>query len=215
MSSLREKAYERIRKLISHGELLTGERLVENKISEMINVGRTPIREAIRRLEAEGYVEILANRGAVVKKLSLQELREIYDLIALLEGYAIEIATQKIKTHNKRELQAIQRMLIKVAKARDYRSWMEKNAQFHSYFSKLSGNLTLHNSISQLRRRSSRYRFMAFSVPGSLEEYVRDHDKILKNVFNGESQEAGKMMREHILNAREKLFEFLKQSAES
>lgn len=214
VSSLSEKAYVRIRDLIDNGDLRAGERLVENQISEMIDVGRTPIREALRRLEAEGFVDVLANKGAVVKKISLKEMREIYDLIALLEGHATEIATENIKAADKAKLKAIQKHLKKSRKVKDYRTWMENNALFHSYFSERSGSGTLYKLISQLRTRAARYRFMAVIVPGSLGKYIRAHEEILGAVLKGESKKAGKLMREHVLDAKEKLIEFLEQSPE-
>ena len=107
---LREKIYDKIKTRIIYGDLAQGEKLSEIELAESMGVSRTPLREAFRQLQMEGYIHALPNRGAYVKKLPPEEVEQIYSVIALLEGYAAKLAAKQIshvelnklkKLHNK------------------------------------------------------------------------------------------------------------------
>ncbi len=85
--SKREHAYHQIRNAITYGELKPGERLIENKLCEIFKLGRTPLREALSQLQIEGYLDFVPNKGLTVSRMSIQNVKEIYDVIAVLEGY--------------------------------------------------------------------------------------------------------------------------------
>ncbi|MDF1602108.1 GntR family transcriptional regulator [Nocardioides sp. YIM 152315] len=91
-----QSAYQQIRRAIVEGRYRPGQRLVEQRIGEEFDLSRTPVREALRQLEAEGLVHSEPNRGAVVREVSLDEISDLYDLRARLEGYAAELAAQRI-----------------------------------------------------------------------------------------------------------------------
>lgn len=212
MISQREDAYHKIRDAITYGQLKPGERLVESRACEIFKVGRTPLREAIRQLQSEGYVDVLNNKGAVIKTISIRDVEEIYNIVGTLEGYATEIATRYMGTSEKKELKSIQNDLEKTGLMKDYRKWLEKNALFHGYFSKVSGNLHLPKVINSLRDRIYKYRFIAITIPGHIEEYIRAHEEILEAVFKRKEKQAGEAMRNHVFYVKEVLVDFLKQS---
>lgn len=109
-----EEAYQKIRDAITYGQLKPGERLVETKICEIFKVGRTPLREALRQLQMEGYIDVFSNKGAVISKISIRDVEEIYNIVAILEGYATEVATGYIRTLDKKELRSIHMILKKL-----------------------------------------------------------------------------------------------------
>jgi DNA-binding GntR family transcriptional regulator len=210
MKSKREIVYNKIRNSIFIGELKPGEKLVENNLCETFHAGRTPLREALLQLQAEGLVNVIPNKGAFIPTLSIGELEEIYDIISILEGYATEKATMCITATHKKELKAIKSDLEKAGLAKDYKIWSEKNTKFHAYFSEISGNLHLPKIIKSLRDRIYKYRYFSIVLPGHIEHYIHDHKIILEAVFKKEAEEAGKLMRNHILYTKEVLIEFIR-----
>jgi DNA-binding GntR family transcriptional regulator len=204
-----EKAYYKIRDAITYGELKPGERLVEERICKDFDIGRTPLREAIRQLQAEGYLNITPNKGSIVSKLSIKEVEEIHNLVAFLEGYATETATKYIGRKEKEELRLIMNEARKAGLRNDYRKWLEKNALFHDYFVKMSGNIHLLNIVKGLRNRIYRYRLISVKIPGCIEEYIRWHDKIMRFVIDEAPNQAGRAMRAHVLYVKDALVEFL------
>jgi DNA-binding GntR family transcriptional regulator len=171
----------------------------------------------------EGYVDALSNRGAFVKRVSVRDVEEIYDILAILEGYATEIVTMYIGTAAKEELGSMHKEMKSIYKdirndlkkqslIRSYKKWFEKNASFHSYFVKANGNLHLSEMINSLRDRTYRYRFIAISIPNQIEAYVRAHDEIVKAVFKGRGKQAGEAMRRHVFYVKKILIKSLEES---
>lgn len=211
MSNQRELAYNKIRNAITFGELKPGERLIERDICESFEVGRTPLREALRQLQMEGYVEVLPNRGAVISTISINDVEEIYSIVAVLEGFAVESATGELNKAHEQKLKSLQSSLKKHGLDKAYRKWLENNALFHAYFSEISGNNNLFPVIDWLRKKIYRYRFMAITIPGHIDEYIEAHEKILKAVFAGDQIAAGNAMREHVTHVKKVLLDYLQQ----
>ena len=210
MKSKREIIYYKIRDSILTGRLKPGEKLAENNLCKIFDSGRTPLREALLQLQADGLVNIIPNKGAFIPTLSIEELEEIYDIISILERYATEKATMCITPTHKKELKAINSSLEKAGLVKDYKIYTEKNYRFHAYFVEISGNLHLPKIIKSLRDRIYKYRYFSVVLPGHIEHYIRDHKLILEAVFNKEAEEAGKLMQNHVLNAKKVLVEFIR-----
>ncbi len=210
----REKAYQKLRDAITYGGLKPGERLVEERICKMFAVGRTPLREALRQLQMEGCVEVLSNKGAIVSKMSVQDVENIYDLIAILEGFAIETAAKNNQTEDLRELKIIHGDLKEAGRTKDYRKWIDKNTLLHGYFPLRSDNRHLYEMWESLRKRVYRYRFIAINIPNHMEEYISAHEEILAAIVNKQPVEAGAAMKKHVLYVKEVISDFLKHSPE-
>jgi DNA-binding GntR family transcriptional regulator len=192
--------------------LKPGERLVEERICKMFKVGRTPLREALRQLQMEGCVDVLPNKGAMVSRISVQDVEDIYSMIAILEGFAVEIAAKNIQSNDMKILSNLQNNLKMAARRSDYRKWIEKNSLFHSFFPRLSGNRYLSEMVESLRKRVYRYRFIAITIPNHMEDYISSHEKILGAITRGESKAAGTAMKGHVLYVREIVSKFLRNS---
>jgi len=208
----REKAYKRLRDAITFGELKPGEKVGEKATGDKFQLGRTPLREALRQLEKEGYVEVVPHKGAVVRKISVGELEQVYELLAVLEGYAVESATGSLTPPVIKQLENSVRELIIVARLRDYAKWLDKNALFHKSFHETLANPLLTTEIDNLRRRTYRYRALAVSIAGHAEEYLADHRKILDAALEGKAEKAGKAMRRHVQRAGRILVDFVREN---
>ncbi len=209
--SKRIYAYNTIRNAITYGGLRPGERLVEKRLCEMFEVGRTPLREALRQLEIEGYLEFIANKGVTITKISIGEMEDIYGILSVLEGYAAEMAIKYLNSSGIKKVQSIQNDQKKAWAAKDYRKWLDKNAEFHEYIITASKNVFLTTIINNLRRRVYRFRLVSVTIPGFIEENIQSHEEIIKAICEKESTRAGKAMQKHVACAAKTMVDFLKE----
>lgn len=213
MGSLkREQAYKSLRDAITFGKFKPGERVIEKDISEMFHLGRTPLREALRQLQMEGFIDVLPNRGAFVRKVSVEDLEHVYDVLAVLEGHAVESSVSSMDLAVIGELKRIDKATVSAAREKDFKEWLDHNSRFHAIFQQVSGNAVLSESIGNLRRQTYRYRGLALSIPGHVDEYLSDHKKILEAAEEGKAEKAGKAMRRHVQRAGAVLISFLRDN---
>lgn len=210
-TSRKEEAYARLKAAIISGELGPGEKLSENDLSQNLSISRTPIREAFRQLQMEGYITVISNRGAFVSKLPTDEIEDTYDVVSILEGYSAELAAKNINAEKLKNLKTLQRELLVCASHKRYREYMEKNTVFHRFITQMSGNHILAKTVTELRSRVFRYRFTSVTIPGFLDRYAADHDKIIEAIRNKDSVKARKFMTAHVLFVKEVLVSFLKE----
>lgn len=210
--SLQEDIYDRLKKSIIYGELSPGEKLSEVALAGKMKVSRTPIREAFRQLQMEGYITVESNKGAYVSKLPPEEIEEIYDIISLLEGYAAELTARRVKDSELRELRELQEQLVLSASQKKYREYIEKNTAFHHLIAHLSGSKNLVKIIDELRTRIYRYRLVSVTIPGYLEEYASHHEDVIDAIDGKDFLSARKYMQEHVIFVKEVLVNFLNEN---
>ena len=198
MKSQGEVAYQKIRDAITYGKLNPGERIVEQTACDIFQVGRTPLRESLRRLQTEGYVDFVPNKGVTISKLSIDDVEQIYGIIALLEGHATELAAKQLTPEDMKKLIAIHKNILQLNPKQDFKQWLEQNTMFHAYIVKASGNQNLSKLIDGLRDRLYRYRFLSVTILGQSEIYSGHHKKILAALHGNEAKQAGKLMRNHV-----------------
>jgi DNA-binding GntR family transcriptional regulator len=199
MISQSDNAYKKIRDAITFGQYNPGERLIEHEVCQALQVGRTPLREALRRLQTEGYVDFVPNRGVTISKLSIDDVNHIYSILALLEGYATELAGEFLTAKDIKKLVSLHKKMTQLDAEQNFREWTEKNDLFHGHIVKASGNNLLPNLVKGLRNKIYRYRFLSVTTLGQRDKYVEDHAKILTALRNNNAKQAGKIMREHVL----------------
>ena len=204
--------YHQLKKLIYHGELSPGEKLSEVDLTKKMNVSRTPIREAFRQLQMEGYITVLPHKGAYVSKLPPEKIEEIYDIVCLLEGFAAALAAEKANGFGLNQLNRIQEKLDLFARRKKYRDYIQWNTRFHQCITRLGGNESLAQTIDELRTRIYRYRLISVTIPGYLEKYASDHVRIIQAVVKKDSGRAKKYMEAHIDFVKKILINFLKEN---
>ena len=199
------------------GEVPVGSRLRQEALAEEFGVSRTPVREALRKLEATGLVELLPNRGAVVRGPSAREIREAYEVRAELEGLAAELAAGRISDRDLlrlREAQALFRRSVETLIARrarrpqpwkDESVWVQANDLFHQAILDAAGNERLSDTIADLHRSFPRDLTWAALSQSSrlLEENVEQHEAILEAIERRDPDEARQRMIEHVRSAGE------------
>ena len=199
------------------GEVPVGTRLRQEALAEEFGVSRTPVREALRHLQATGLVELLPNRGAVVRGPSAREIREAYEVRAELEGLAAELAAGRISDRDLlrlREAQALFRESVATLIARrahrpepwrDESVWVRANDLFHQAILDAAANARLSDTIADLHRSFPRdLTWAALSQSSALlEENVEQHEAILEAIEQHDPAEARRRMIEHVRSAGE------------
>ena len=195
--TLREIILENIRDAIVSGSLKAGSRVSEPELAERYGISRTPIREAFRQLESEGYLTVTPRRGAVVSELSPKDVEEFYAIKSIMEGYAARRACENMSAKNLERLQAINDKLAELARIGDIKHFFKVHSEFHELFIKAADNEKLHELITSLVTRFQRLRFTSLSLPGRMEISVQEHEKIIAAFRNKDADLAETLVRQN------------------
>ncbi len=202
---LREVVYETLRDAIRSGSLPPGERLMEIQLAEELGVSRTPVREAIRKLELERFVVMLPRRGTYVANLSLKDINEVFEIRAALDGLAAGLAAERI---TEEELEQMERLLVEIAdhiEQRDNQKIVETDEAFHDILYRASRNERLVGIIYNLREQFTRFRSVSINYPGRLQNTLEEHRQVEEAIAQRNVEGAQHKAREHIENAEQTL----------
>jgi DNA-binding GntR family transcriptional regulator len=194
--SLRERIVARLRQAIVSGDLAPQSRLFEPELARQLNVSRTPLREAIRQLEAEGFVTTVPRLGSFVSQISAQDAEDLYAIRMVIEGLAARQAAENADPAKRKVLQKILSDLAK--RTGDYRQYHEISGRFHDIIVELSGNRRLQGIYHSLAQHVSRMRTLSLAVRGRPEISLRGHRRIAAAILRGQGVEAERAMRTHI-----------------
>ena len=211
--TLREQIVSSLREAIIKGELYPGQKLTEPELAEKLGISRTPIREAFRQLESEGFLTVIPRRGAVVSRITRKEIDDFYELKSLLEGYAARIGAEKITEKGIEKLRKINQQLTVLAEKGDVEAFFQKNDEFHNTFISCCGNDKLLEFREQLMQKFMRFRLTALSVPGRLMESVMQHKNIIRAYEKKDGRLAEAVVLEHALLSGEELAERVEQES--
>lgn len=199
---LRELVFETLREAIIQGRLRPGERLMEVQLAEEMGVSRTPVREAIRKLELEGFVVMVPRKGAYVAGISTKDIADVFEVRAALEALAAGLAAERI---TEEELEELERLLVEAQEAstRDLQALVEVDARFHELIYKASRNQKLIQIITNLTDQIQRFRLTSLSRPGRYKHAMEEHKKIVEAISERNVELAQALAREHIENAEQ------------
>ncbi|MDS1030293.1 GntR family transcriptional regulator [Bacillota bacterium LX-D] len=209
---LREIVFEALREAIISGSLKPGERLMEVQLAEEMGVSRTPVREAIRKLELEGFVVMLPRKGAYVADISSKDIADVYEIRSALEALAAGLAAERITDE---ELEELQRILVKVsesAESHDLETLINVDTEFHDVLYKASRNERLVQIISNLREQIQRFRSQTLSYPGRMKNALEEHKKIVEAIADRNVALASRLAQEHIESAENSMLEALQKT---
>lgn len=208
--TLRERIYLHLREAITNSMMLPGERILEKKIAEELNVSITPVREAILKLNVEGFVEIKTHRNVVVKQISLEDIAELYEIQGVLEGYAARRASINLDDQDLLKIKKLTEKMEKYFKSYNVEKFYESNKEIHEIFLKKSNNRSIHDLITNLnlRKKMFRYRVTFLAKKEVMKNALEDHKKILDAFLKRDSDTIERLVREHwISDSRIREFE--------
>lgn len=195
--TLADQVYGSLKQAIIDGELRPGARLREADIALSLGASRTPVREALSRLEQEGLVQSLKSGGSIVVELSTSEMREIFGLIQVLETYAVRLAAEHITPKQLEKLEAICSRSEQIVHS-DLEKLSDLNRRFHELIIEASGNQRLQTLITNLRSAMQPYRALTLQSSSFREQSVHDHRSILDLLRRGAIDELATLMNAHL-----------------
>jgi len=207
---LRDVVFNTIREAILKGDFAPGERLMEKQLAERLGVSRTPIREAIRKLELEGLVIMIPRKGAEVASITGKDISDVLEVRATLEALAVKLACKKMSDHDLDELIAINIEFRKAANKKDVKKVIEKDVEFHDVIFHSSDNDKLINISNNLREQIYRYRVEYIYKMNSYDELVVEHDEIVKAIVARDGKRAAEIAMKHIENQEKSVLEYIK-----
>ena len=211
--NLHEATFQTLKALLVEGKIVPGSKLNERELAERLNVSRTPIREAIRRLAADGLVELIANRGAIAVQLSIDDVIHTFDVIAELEGYSGELAAKNISASTLSELEALQYEMMASYARRDLSSYYKLNLQIHRLINQAANNPVLASLFSQVNSRIEALRFRSNQDGVKWEKAVEEHQEMLDALKARDSARMRKVMITHVTNKRDVVVQLLKSES--
>ena len=197
---LRDVVFNTLRQAILKGELEPGERLMEIQLADRLGVSRTPIREAIRKLELEGLVLMIPRKGAEVAKISAKSLRDVLEVRRSLEELAIELAIERMSPEEMEELDKAQSEFCEAIQNGDAMKIAETDERYHDIIYNGTGNSRLVQILNNLREQMYRYRLEYIKDAAKRQILIVEHDHILRAMKEHHVEEGKRAIREHIDN---------------
>jgi DNA-binding GntR family transcriptional regulator len=211
--SIREHAYLFLKKSILEGEFQAGDRLIERELAAKLKISRTPIREALFRLESQGFVKTVPRKGVVVSDISENEVIEVFTILASLEVLAVKLAAQKMDNETRQELdQKIKE--LNLLEQRSEEDFNLEHIQMNRLINKASKSPKLFEILSGLIDYIHMAANMGYETPGRRKESLKEHIGIMKALHDQDVEIAEYLMRIHIENSKKAYINYVESLKE-
>ena len=184
---------------------------MEVQLAEELGISRTPVREAIRKLEQEGYVIMMPRRGTYVSSVSVNDIKEIFEIRSALESLSTGLAARRIEPD---ELEKLRALLVEIEghiQNRDMNKIVETDIEFHGLLYQVSRNERLVAIISNLKEQLARFRTLSMSYPGRLQETLEEHRAMVEAIAAGDADAARDAAERHMEQAEETLLKAMRK----
>lgn len=212
---LRDVVFNTLREAILRGELKPGERLMEIQLANKLGVSRTPIREAIRKLELEGLVLMIPRKGAEVAQITEKSLRDVLEVRRALENLAVQLACIRMSPQTLADLKAAARAFEEILGGEDVTAVAEADVAFHDVIYMATDNQRLISLLNNLREQMYRYRVEYLKKKECHKQLLWEHQEIIRAIEAGEIDVATKITEQHIDNQVEAVSDALRHLEEN
>jgi DNA-binding GntR family transcriptional regulator len=200
-ATLSETIYQSLKKALIEGELKPGQRLQEKEIAALYNTSSTPVREAFFRLAAEKYLVISARKEVLVQDTTLEEVRELYEIVRALDILALRKALDLMADRDIAELREMTAELGRLHDADDHAGYLEQNLRIHDAIWRRCGSQSLYETLTELMAKIAIYRrktdFSPFADRPALEKSYRDHREIVRLIGRRDMASLEKLIEAH------------------
>ena len=207
--SLHDVVVDRLRDLIVEGVLGPGQRLNERLLCEQLGISRTPLRESFKVLASEGLIELLPNRGATVAPLTIDEIKEVADVLSGLEAVVGPLAAARIDAAGTQKLETLHKAMLKHHRQGDLPAYFRLNQEIHLRLVEATGNRTLLETYTALNLRIRRYRFMANLASDRWAQAVAEHEEIMDALRRRDGTALGALLQAHLRTKTEHVMQSL------
>jgi DNA-binding GntR family transcriptional regulator len=212
-ATLHDQVAYRLRELLVEGSIAPGAKLNERELAERLNISRTPLREAIKMLAAEGLVELLPNRGAVAVSLSEQDVLDTFEVMAGLEGLSGELAAQRITDAELAEIKALHYEMLAAHTRRDLSAYYRLNAQIHKAINQAAKNPVLQSTYTLVNARLQALRFRSNQDEAKWKNAVKEHEQMISALSQRDGTALRAVLVQHLHNKRDVVVAQLRTAA--
>ncbi len=203
--SLHDQVVGRVRDLITDGTLAPGTRIKEGQLGAQLGVSRTPLREALKFLASEGLVELVAARGAIVRRFTAKDVRDMLDVLAVLESFAARLACRVASDEDIAEVRRLHDRMVERYAARDRLEYFKLNQQIHSAFLRLAGNATLEEAHASIQSRMKRIRYVGNEEPPKWAAALAEHETMIRALEARDGDALAAIVTRHLENTWERV----------
>ena len=203
--TLHQEIANQIRGMIRNGILVKGQKIDEKYLCESMGVSRTPVRESLRILSSEGLIDLIPNRGAYISQPPIKEIKDMFEVMSVLEGTCARLATKKMEEKDFRKIEALHKELEKHYSRQDHEAYLENNNAYHVFIQELPGNKVLDDVINGLRQKILLYRHRQLYQPERFKQSIQEHRDLLEAFRKRDAALAERLMKRHLLKQCEAL----------
>ncbi|MDB5872775.1 MAG: GntR family transcriptional regulator [Ramlibacter sp.] len=212
-ANLHEQVAHRLRQMLVENRIAPGAKLNERELSEVLEVSRTPLREAIKMLAAEGLVELLPNRGAIAVALTEDDVRNTFEVMAGLEAQSGELAAQRITDAEMAEIRAMHFEMMAAFTRRDLSNYYRLNAMIHRAINAAAGNPVLSATYDRVNARLQALRFRSNQVEEKWKSAMREHEQMIEALAAHDGAAMRAVLSSHLMNKLNVVLEQLRSGA--
>jgi DNA-binding GntR family transcriptional regulator len=202
---MHDEVVARLRHMLTEGEIPPGSRIPERELCDTLGISRTPLREALKVLGADGLVVLLPNRGSRAAKLTRKDVKELFEVCEALEATAGELAGQRISDGQLGEIAALQVMMVQHYEARDLLSYYRCNRQIHEAIVRAADNAVLAGFYESVSGRIRRARFITPMTEEHWALAIQEHEGILNALQRRDGGGLAHILRNHLRRKREEV----------
>ena len=211
--ALHDHVMARLREMLIEGRIEPGAKLNERELSLRLQVSRTPLREAIKLLGAEGLVDLIPNRGAVAVKLTETDILQVFEMLAGLEAMSGELAAQRISAAQLQEIKALHYEMLACFERDDLSGYYRLNARIHLAINEAAANPLLMKSYKEINARVQSLRFRTNQNKFRWQQAVREHEEMVQALETRDAAAMRRVLTEHLLHKRDTVVELLRNGA--
>jgi len=198
IKSLQVQVANQIREMIARGALNRGQKVVERNLCAAMGVSRTPVREALRTLNSEGLIDLIPNKGAFVSHPDMKKIKDMFEVMSVLEGVCARLATERMTIESFKELESMHQELERQYEIKNHEGYLRVNRRYHLYLQQLTENSVFPEVINGLRQKILLYRHQQLYQPERFEQSIQEHRDLLSAFRNRNAIAAENVMKDHL-----------------
>jgi len=208
-ATLQQQVYDFVKARIMNRDLKPGQYITDSRIAKGLNISRTPVRDALRLLEHEGFLISEPRRGWKVYSLSLEDINEIFDIKVALEGMIARWAAECDDEEKRAALREVMERMKQAAAANDNEAWRQADIELHDIIFSMCSNERAASIITNLNEQWWRVHIGLIAMKGRIERSNPEHEAFVASILAGDGEEAERQMRSHLTNLRQELVHVL------